>query len=219
MSISGELLDLIFPRRCLGCGALDTFLCSKCVNAHKKVQWQQLQQLPLDGILTLGPYANPFWRQAITTLKFKGVAELAKTFGELLARAGARHFEKITNPILVPVPLHRRRLRERGFNQSELIATMLARQLHWPIYPNLLQRRYYAAAQANQEATQRFDNVANIFKLNNKTATRFLAAGPRPTFIIVDDVITTGATILNAATVLGTLKPQKILTFAVARGR
>jgi ComF family protein len=150
---------------------------------------------PLTRGASLGPYEGGL-RTAIHELKFRGrrrvAAQLARRLWE--QRSARALFDDET--VLVPVPLHPRRLRERGFNQSELVARELARLAGCRLCAQALVRRRATPAQTGLSAAARRTNVAGAFVVRRHGA----IAGR--TVVLVDDVFTTGATALACARAL-----------------
>jgi ComF family protein len=125
---------------------------------------------------------------AITSLKYGGRVDRARPLGELLRRA-ALGWEGAPPNVVVPVPLHRKRLVERGFNQAALLARPVARDLSARFAPLALERVRDTAAQASLDRPARQANVADAFAARAGAK----LAGER--VLIVDDVRTTGATL------------------------
>lgn len=136
-------------------------------------------------------YGGPV-AEAIRRLKYAGRSDLAQPLGELLSAAARSHLGRVD--VVIPVPLHHRRLRQRGYNQAALLGRYVARHLHLPLDTRRLRRIRYTAPQVELQPAQRQDNVRDAF-----TALR----RPRqPRVLLVDDVRTTGATLQAAATAL-----------------
>jgi ComF family protein len=136
---------------------------------------------------SLGPYEGSL-RLAIHELKFRQRRSAAARLAELMLEAEPVRRLLATSDLLVAVPLHKRRLRERGFNQSALVARELARRSNRPFCPDALLRRLETAPQAGLSAAARRRNVSQAFGVRR----RALVAARRVT--LVDDVVTTGAT-------------------------
>ena len=218
-----KALDLVFPRSCIQCGhAVDSspydFVCTKCANGLIKC-------LP-PGCNTCG---YPFYGEIIVAKKCPHCTELEPFFDqgktlfiatgigrsllhELKYRQGiyvlndlarmvtrSRHYlEYICHATLVPVPLHPVRLRERGFNQSEQIARMLARcSGNTAKIEKILIRKRYTQSQTCLNRSLRHQNVKNAFALAPN-----IVLDSKKSYIIVDDVFTTGSTLNACAKVL-----------------
>jgi ComF family protein len=232
-----RLLDLIFPPRCAGCGAAGTVLCPMCVAAIHPVTPPYCARcgtpLPaspavaagahaycvpcaagrfpaaLAGIRVAAHYEGPL-RNAIRALKFGGQRRLAEPLGDLLAEALRRTEWPVD--VLVPVPLHSARERERGYNQAALLARRCATRLGVPMRTDLLARVRATAAQTRLSAAERRENLAGAF-----TATTHGAAVAGRHIALVDDVTTTGSTLAAAAAALAPLRPAGVWGLAVAR--
>jgi ComF family protein len=144
---------------------------------------------------SLGPHVGPL-RTAILELKFRGRRRVAERLAERIAAAAGARAVLSREAVLVPVPLHPRRRRERGFNQSELLATALGRRCGLAVASGTLVRRKDTAAQAGLSAAARRSNVAGAFAVRR----RGTVAGR--VVVLVDDVVTTGATARACAAVL-----------------
>jgi len=196
-------LDLVFPRRCVGCGAFGDFLCGDCLDATPRaapprcsVCWMPGED-DVCGRCRGGTFAFeearcPFVfsgpaREAVHALKYQGVSAIAEVMGRMMAecldawslRVGA----------LVPLPLTGPRRRARGYNQSELLAREVSRLSGVPLARRLLERRKGARPQAlAADEDARRANVAEAFAVRQRDP----LPGP---LLLVDDVMTSGATL------------------------
>lgn len=167
-------------------------------------------------ILGLAAFAHRDAAQRILRrLKYGGGRRLAGPLAEM-ALPALRRLLAVTGPaILVPVPLHRSRQRDRGYNQAELLATELARRANVTVWPALIRRR----------ATQRQHGLDRATRVRNLRQAMALSAVPppggmeagRPTVVLVDDILTTGATLEACAAVLRAAGVEGVYGFAVAR--
>lgn len=94
---------------------------------------------------------------------------------------------------IIPVPLHRRKFRRRGFNQSEIIANGISQIMNIEVNNNILKREQYTKTQTNRKRYERWENVENVFNCKNKE----MLKGKH--IMLIDDVVTTGATLEAAA--------------------
>lgn len=169
---------------------------------------------PLHGVISVGSYRNVLLQRGIGWLKYKGVQDVAPILAALLLPrllAIAPWEELQQRAILVPIPLHRRKQRERGFNQSQAIAEALSQTTGIPVVP-LLVRERPTWTQSKLPSELRRDNVSTAFAL---------AASPAPErtmAIIIDDVTTTGSTLSAAAAVLHQAPLPVIWGATIARG-
>lgn len=171
---------------------------------------------PLAGVIALGKYANPTLRAAITHLKFKGIQALAEPLGELLARrlvsAGIHRFPSLA--ALVPIPLAKARERERGFNQAQLLAAVVGKRIGIPVeHPLVRVKKTFPQTSILESPSARRRNVAGAFASRTDTADRCSTSR----VILVDDVLTTGATITEATRVLAGMGVTEIWAAVLAR--
>jgi competence protein ComFC len=219
------LLDLLYPPRCVGCGQVGALLCTTCHASVSHVlpplcplcgKPQERpgtcprcveQPLALDGIRSACLFQGAL-REAIHHFKFKNVRALAKPLGDLLVHA----WEQIPGPVdvLVPVPLHKRRLRERGYNQSQLLARYLGEETAIPVVCEALLRVRYTVSQTRLGVHERRENVADAFVCVGDQV-----QGQR--VLLIDDVCTTGATLGACASALKAGGAQSVWALTVAR--
>jgi ComF family protein len=227
MKMKNFLLDLFFPKKCLGCGKSDTYLCSDCFNKIEIVEYIEHQSSAyMDKIIFATSYANPLVRKLIKSYKYHFAQELAKPLSQLLIKVIKKfNFDtQVQNAIIVPIPLHKYRLKHRGFNQAELLAKNIADYFNLPINTNILKRVVYTEPQANlkDNSKKRLDNIKNAFAINPEN--KDLIKGLVPSvvegkiIILIDDVITTGGTLTEAAKILRTYQPKEIWALTVAKG-
>jgi ComF family protein len=173
--------------RCAGCGerlGRVTAFCGPCAATIVRARAEILApSLPLRSFALYGGALA----DAILTLKYRDRPDLARPLGELLAQ-----LDRLRCDLVVPVPLHPRRLAERGYNQAALLARPLARRLGVPFRPRALRRARLAAPQASLDRAKRLA-IAGAFTL----APGLSVAGQR--VLLVDDVATTGATLAGCA--------------------
>ena len=151
--------------------------------------------------------------QLVLALKFGHQLGLAPVLAQQIARALARWPTEQRPQVLLPVPLSRERLAERGFNQALEIARPLARLLGLPLVPRLLQRTRDTAAQSLLHPRQRQDNILAAFALNPRS----LATIAGVHVGVVDDVITTGATLQEVASCLIRQGARQVSNLVFAR--
>ncbi len=201
-----QILDLLFPPQCVCCQAPKAWLCASCINAiafidqpvcrrcgepanNKALPCRNCRQHPLEalkGIRSAAHFESTPLRDAIHNFKYRNQRVLATVLGEMLVDTIDRF--DIDFEIIIPVPLHRRRLRERGFNQSELLATEVSRKMDRPMNTTWLQRCRDTKAQVNLSAEQRYQNVCDAFLCSGDNL-----RGRK--ILLIDDVCTTGTTL------------------------
>lgn len=199
-------LRIVAPR-CASCGIpLRNFqdssehLCGNCI----------LQMPPYAGARSFGSYTGEL-RRLIQGFKFQGRRNLAKLLGPLLADAFFDSWRKEDFDLIVPVPLHARRKRERGYNQSELLARSLSRRTAIPCRRPLIRVRS-TLPQVGLTDSQRLQNVRKAFRC---TSSRQIS---ERRILLIDDVMTTGATAASASRALleGGARRVSVLTAARA---
>jgi ComF family protein len=159
---------------------------------------------------SLGPYDGSL-RVVIHELKYRGRRRAAAPLAELLGREPRVRDVLRGADVLVPVPLHPRRRRERGFNQAELLAVELGRRAAIPVSPGSLVRRIDTSSQAGLTAARRRANVTGAFAVRHQSR----VAGR--VIVLVDDVYTTGATARACARALRAAGAVEVRLVTVAR--
>ncbi len=217
--IRNYILDTLFPRQCFGCGAENKVLCASCI--------EELAPAPEDGAGAFRAYApysyrHPALKKALWALKFKGDREVAQVCAALLYDSLIPLLEEyalyrgVTRPLLVSVPISRRRLWERGYNQAELIARELARldgERSFELASGLLKKIKNVPPQTSlREKTARQKNIEGSFAVALPEAARLR----RRDVIVIDDIYTTGATFTEAKRVLKAAGARTVICVAVA---
>lgn len=220
-TIKQFILDIIFPIECLGCQREGVWLCEDCAEKIPlKNEYLRLQNnSSLDGLIVAATYENEIVQEAIHILKYKYVENLAKPLGQMLAKTlasldkkhGLHILEGSSKTYLLPVPLHRKRFLERGFNQSELIAREFNQHFNFQLKTNILKRQRHTMPQVKLKGQERKENVKNAFSVKNWNF-------PAKNVIILDDVATTLSTLEECAKVLKQAGAHKVWGLVVARG-
>jgi ComF family protein len=181
--------SLLAPPRCASCDALVPMMsafCPACVAT--------IERAPIDDARAIAAFVyGGAIARAIARFKYERRPDLARPLGDLLWRAIEPHAAALSGVVVVPVPLHRTRLAERGFNQSALIASRIARRLGARLLPRALDRTRDGARQATLDRGARITNAADAFRARDATRVR----GRR--ILLIDDVRTTGATLCACA--------------------
>jgi len=204
--------NLVLPRRCRICGVFDTWLCptclqqallalaQRCVICNKKTPNGALHRgcvtrNTIDGMVSVGEFSQI--RPIIHGYKYGLIKEMAKPLAELAQRylevKNLQNF--VSKKILVPVPLHKSRLRFRGFNQSELLVRALAEITGFKV-ETAIERIKKTKPQINLNRDKRESNIEGAFKVKQDN----FVSGKE--ILLVDDVATTGATLNECARVL-----------------
>lgn len=223
--LTGPLLNLLFPPRCVVCRRVGTWLCPECVSrlprlsgpvCHRcgvPIRHEDLcvscREAPprLEGIRSVAPFRGPV-RAAIHYLKYRHARELAEPLGELMARYWQLH--PWPAEVVVPVPLHPSRQQRRGYNQAALLAWALSRRIGLPMDEDALCRVRDTASQMRLQAADRHRNVEDAFRCPTHRM-----RGRR--VLLVDDVCTTGATLEACADALREGGARQVWGLTLAR--
>ncbi len=209
---AGELVsDLLFPQRCISCGKEGRLICHNCMGKLPRITAPVYdacdRSQPGDatrptyspGEMTIDGICSPFRfdgaiREAVHQLKYRNVRALARPLANLLYDYLVRN--PLPADVLVPVALHRQRLRERGYNQSGLLARELGRLAGLPVVEGCLVRQRYTAAQARtSNVAERQQNMVSAFTCRDDCL-----RGKH--VLLIDDVCTSGATLDSCAAAL-----------------
>lgn len=228
MSILADIIyplrSLVVPRSCPICGEAlppgESVVCTMCeATAPLTMLWEEaanaMQQrfwglLPVEQASALLWYVEGSpWRDAVHRFKYGGrwltAYNLGRWYGALLRESGA--YADVD--LIVPVPLHWRRRLWRGYNQSEYLAEGMAREMGLRVDCRSLQRYRHNESQTTQRHSERWDNVEGIFRVRRPEALR----GRH--ILLVDDVFTTGATIMSLGETILRAEPSARLSVAV----
>lgn len=222
-------LNLIFPKICLGCKKMGSYLCSDCFSnlpAYKLrcIGCRRMNLLGLtcniclrkkslpDSCYTLFHY-NPLLKKLIKSTKFRSAQQILSELLKTIEKEKSDQIRKDLsilpkNTYIQPVPLHPQRLRERGFNQAALISQTLKKILGLKT-TSILERVKYSPPQSYyQHSKERFLNIRSAFRIKKPS--------PPKKVLIVDDLITTGHTLREITRVLRKSGAEKIFAFTLA---
>lgn len=231
------IIDLLFPPHCVACRRPNAWLCADCLQAIEIIQppvcqrcglplgevqradpsgstCKKCQKAPLqvDGLLAYGFHGGPL-RQAIREFKYADLRSLAGPLGQLMAEGWMTLAPQDLQPdVIVPVPLHPSRQRQRGYNQAALLAQELGSSLRRPVIEDVLVRIKATAPQVDLDAQERRVNVRNAFRCTDTSL-----SGKH--VLLIDDVCTTGATLESACVALRETGTLSIWAFTLARAR
>ena len=208
------ILDLLFPSFCVNCQKEGSFLCAWC---EEKIIIKRLPiRLPaapkIAEIYAATEYHDKTISELVIRLKFRGVADISDVLAGLLIRhLELARFTPRDGQIIVPVPLHKKRLRERTYNQAELVAKKVAGHLNLPMRADVLKRIKNTDPQTKiADRKARRENIKNAFACAKPEAVK------GKTIILVDDVATTGATLNECARALRQSGARSVIAFVVA---
>lgn len=201
-----ELLYTIFPprvdERALAMLSDETLLSS--------LTCRQIQE----GVVSLLPYRTPLVRACVREAKYRGNQKAARLLGTVLAEFIASYKEDVdayerSSLVLLPIPLSRQRRRERGYNQVHVIAAYAGSLLQVPPTPHLLSRVRHTKAQTTLSKRDRLQNLEGAFRARSPL-------DPAALYVLVDDVVTTGATLMSAKSALADAGAKHILCVGIA---
>lgn len=229
------LTDLFFPKFCLNCGYLGTYLCYSCSKKLKPVNQgicfyckktslfglthsNCTKSLNIDGLLCIY-YYNPMLKKIIKNIKYRLAIEVWEEFYKTISPKtiySLSFYRNIShNSVIQPIPLSRIKYNERGFNQASLISIFFQKILHFPIV-DLLARKKETSAQAQMKnKKERYLNTKGSFTIkNSKDMINHIPTN----IILVDDVITSGSTVKEATKVLKEAGVKKVYVMVLAKG-
>ena len=228
-AIAQHLLDFLFPPHCVRCKRSGHVLCPSCAALIKPLHPPLCQKcctplltntfcrrcssqpLHLNGLRIASNYTEPL-RSYIHMFKYNGNRRLGTPLGALLAQAYKVH--RMEADCIIPVPLHPERERERGYNQSQILALACAAQLNLPVHTTLLQRTRPTSSQVHLSWQDRQQNVRAAFQYDSARAEQEIA---HRRIVLVDDVCTTGSTLSACAAPLFQAGASEVWGLALAR--
>ena len=215
----GALLGVLFPPRCVACGVAGSWFCPACMDAIPgrsrlvPVHWLRGHPDGLESVLSLSPHVYPL-REVVHGFKYGGLRVLADPLSALLAEGWQAHQPEVD--LVIPVPLHRDKLRRRGYNQSELLSRCFGERVGLTVRSDVLQRWRATRSQVGLSPQERLENVDGAFSCADGSV-----QGAR--VVLIDDVLTTGATMSACARTLKGAGAQEVwgltLTHALAAPR
>lgn len=220
----GWILEAVFPPSCASCGREGAWLCDPCA---RSVAWMEEQACPfchdqasgwrtcracaarhwLDGAWAVARYEKPV-TCLVQAMKFQGVMGVSRALPSLLS--GRVVMARERDAMLVPVPIHRRRRAERGFNQSGVIARCLEAELGLTAMQPLVRTRH-TGPQVGKERAERLSNLRGAIRCSQGMKNKNI--------ILVDDVLTTGATLDECARALKRRGAASVTAIVLARGQ
>jgi competence protein ComFC len=235
-------LDTLFPIHCLLCNKGNFWICDDCLEKILLFESQTCpycekettssgqicpncrsfflnnnSPLPLDNLIVATKYKKQNISHLIHVFKYRFISDLHKPLGKLLARAIVRNNLPLPD-LIIPVPLHKKRLRWRGFNQAELLAEFIGNNLApnfpIPVMPELIIRKKYSVPQMKiKKYADRKENIKNAFVINKDIGYNLEGK----TVLLIDDVATTGSTLFECGKILKNNGTKKVFGCIIAR--
>ena len=220
-----HLINLFFPKSCAGCHAFlltdEMVICTKCrheiplTNHHKIEQNEVVQKfygrIPLEfGASLFYFHKKGIVQEMMHKLKYKGQEEIGETIGNWYAEELKNSYQIKSIDYIIPVPLHKKRLRERGYNQVAGFGKALSDNLSIPYDDTILQRKLYTKTQTKKNLLGRIDVIDNVFDVS------FSENHHGKHFLLIDDVITTGSTLEACSRALLKIPDTKISIVCMA---
>lgn len=212
------IISILFPVRCIGCGVFDTWLCDLCADritqSENRATLLQFHRYVI-RTYTVTDYHEPLVKEMISALKFKFAYTLSDRMGEMMAlkiTEAKKYFPNLAFDFIIPVPLAPRRERWRGFNQSALLARSCAQHIAGVVDESIIHRVRVTHPQTMLSITNRRKNVRDAFKVDSKKD----LFGKR--ILLIDDVVTTGATVNECAKILVRAGVTEVWVLAFAHG-
>jgi ComF family protein len=227
------LLDTLFPNKCITCGKTGDFLCENCLSLIPKVNLGKClfckkecefgicekcsSNKYFDGIFCLFYYKSI--KNLIKDMKYNGFYDICRLFGEILAdfyiKYNISSYVGNSNILLIPVPMHKKRLRKRGYNQAFKISKAFSYKTKLNIYDKILFRTRNTIKQATLSEKERKENLKGVFDCSLKNL--FKIDIENSTVLLLDDVITTGSTLSECSLCLRKYGFKKIYVIAIAK--
>ncbi len=218
-----QVTNFIYPPLCIACNTELTsdLICESCwesipqIHDDKMLLQHSIEKLSATGLISSVASSfifeeNGIFQKIVHALKYQGFQRIGYKLGQQIAFSIDEQL--VSNLVVIPIPLHPSKYRERGYNQAELIARGIAAKFNIPLHPNILYRTRYTQTQTKLSLEERKKNMEGAFTLNPHAAYHLQGK----ICLLVDDVITTGSTILSAARELQKAQPQSIIACSAA---
>jgi len=221
---SSPLFHFFYPHNCIGCGSdvidKENFLCLECVNDLPHTNFAMHANNPLEkkfwGRISLTSAMSEFYfsketivQNMIYELKYRGNKKAGFYFGNLMGKS-LLNSNRFDVDILIPLPLFERKERMRGYNQSEILCNGISEIINKPVIRNNVIRKVFTETQTKKHRIERWKNVKDIFFVTDPKSLE----GKH--ILLVDDVITTGATLDACGSEILKIKNVKLSVAALA---
>lgn len=229
------ITDLFFPKFCLGCGYIGVYLCLSCQNKLKPIKQDVClyckkssffglthpscqKKLNIDGLLTLY-YYSPILKKVIKNIKYRLAVQVWQEFyriikPEVIEKLGL--YKKLSSDFIIqPIPLTINKYNERGFNQAKIISLFFQKFLNFPIVNLLIRKKEIQPQAQTKSLLKRYLNLKGAFAINPNCRGMINHVS---NIILIDDVVTSGSTVKEAARVLKEAGVKKVYVLALAKG-
>lgn len=220
-----SLIDIIYPRLCPVCGRVllrgEKHLCLNCLSELPLTYFWSWKENPAEQIfwgrvyfervasLILYRSESPY-RSIIHEFKYNNQVTLGRFMGSMLGKRLKESGQYNNIDVIIPVPLHPLKKWKRGFNQAEVIARAISKEMEIPVLTGVLVRSRFTATQTKNDPQHRWRNVEKAFKIRNSK--KIEGSG----ILLVDDVLTTGATLEACGTALLKAKGSRVSVATLA---
>ncbi len=220
-----SIINLFFPKVCSGCKSFlltnENVICTTCrhnipltyhhLNPENEAFKKFYGRIPVESVSALLYFHKKgIVQELIHSLKYRGHQEIGTVLGDWYA-AELKNLELIkTVDVIIPVPIHKKRLRERGYNQVTTFGLALSKNLEIPFNTTLLQRKVYSKTQSKKNFLGRTEGIDSVFDVT------FTIEDHNKHFLLIDDVITTGATLEACSHTLLKIPGAKISIICMA---
>jgi ComF family protein len=223
-----DFISLIYPNQCYGCDSVlnkqETGICLNCLSNLPRTNFEKDFDNPVAKLfwgrvqLVYGLSAFHFNKKGIIQklmheLKYKNATIVGEVLGRELGETVIEASFPLPVDAIVSVPLHPKKLRQRGYNQSDFIANGVANVLHKPVFDGVVERVVYSISQTKKGRYARWENVEEIFVAQRPE----VLEGKH--ILVVDDVVTTGATLESCCSAILKIPNAKVSVATVASGR
>jgi len=219
-----DFISIIFPECCVGCSSLlmkgEKHICSICTLRLPIVAHDEYEDLIKSRFYGRFNFEHCFsylkynkgglTQKILFSLKYKDNTELGLYFGTLQAHSVKNVGIDKGFDLVIPVPLHKKRLKNRGYNQSDFLADAIGQVLNVPVYKGVITREKYSESFTRKNRLERTDHLSEIFEVKNPE----ILTGKH--ILLVDDVITTGSTLEAMAISLNTVGVNRISISSLA---
>lgn len=215
MKILDNILDFIWPRFCLSCKKEGSLCCKQCQEKIELLDinyqaWPDEKKFIFEKCYVCLDFQQTFAQKLIKTFKYQYIQELSSVLSDILYHQSQR-IHLPTNTIISNIPLHLKKKKQRGFDQTEVLAKDLSQKINLP-YQTLLKRVKFNKTQAQLNRSERLLNVENIFASKQKMYSSNIEC-----VLLIDDIATTGATLNEAAKVLKLAGYPRIIALVLAK--